>query len=314
MIMPAHMPLARPAWSSATPPAPAVIRKKLPTMYDLPSDNPEDSGLPDVFHDIQPQLLKETFCPPDYSSEQIFVAKDLNLFYDPTHESWYKRPDWMAVVGTTYHYKQSQDSRRSYVLWDEPVAPFIIVELLSLGKESEDLGRAKRKAHQPPSKWEVYEKIAKVPYYVVFSGDTGELHLYNLTPLGYREVSLLQNRFWFPELKLGLGLWKGIYSNEDRDWLRWYDTAGTWISTPVEQAQQERERAALERQRAQQAESRAEQAESRAEQAESRAEQAESRAEQERHRAEQAEQRAEQERHRAAQLVAKLRALGIDLD
>jgi Uma2 family endonuclease len=26
-------------------------------MYDLPSEFPEEPGLPDVFHDLQPQLL-----------------------------------------------------------------------------------------------------------------------------------------------------------------------------------------------------------------------------------------------------------------
>jgi hypothetical protein len=32
----------------------------LPTMYDLPSENPEEPGLPDEFHNFQPQLLRET--------------------------------------------------------------------------------------------------------------------------------------------------------------------------------------------------------------------------------------------------------------
>ncbi|OSO94419.1 hypothetical protein B7O87_03140 [Cylindrospermopsis raciborskii CENA303] len=29
-------------------------------MYDLPSENPEEPGLPDEFHNFQPQLLRET--------------------------------------------------------------------------------------------------------------------------------------------------------------------------------------------------------------------------------------------------------------
>ena len=35
----------------------------LPTMYDLPSEDPEEMGLPDEFHDFQPKLLRET-CQP----------------------------------------------------------------------------------------------------------------------------------------------------------------------------------------------------------------------------------------------------------
>jgi hypothetical protein len=38
----------------------ALTSGSLPTMYDLPSENPEEMGLPDEFHDAQPDLLKET--------------------------------------------------------------------------------------------------------------------------------------------------------------------------------------------------------------------------------------------------------------
>jgi hypothetical protein len=62
-------------------------------MHDLPRDNPEDPGLPDVsgsaprgeFHDWQPQLLTETFVPTAYPLEQVLTAKDLNLYFD-THK------------------------------------------------------------------------------------------------------------------------------------------------------------------------------------------------------------------------------------
>ncbi|MEQ8467250.1 MAG: hypothetical protein RIC07_27245, partial [Coleofasciculus sp. E1-EBD-02] len=33
---------------------PLSPRQTLPTMYDLPSDNPEEPGLPDEFHFLQP--------------------------------------------------------------------------------------------------------------------------------------------------------------------------------------------------------------------------------------------------------------------
>jgi hypothetical protein len=44
------------------PPRPS--QEVLPTMYDLPSEDPEEPGLPDEFHDLQPQLLRESFNPP----------------------------------------------------------------------------------------------------------------------------------------------------------------------------------------------------------------------------------------------------------
>src|SRR6266705_5036951 len=53
----------------------------LPTMYDLPSEDPKEPGLPDEFHDYQPQLLRETFQPPRYMPDRFFVGTDLNLYY-----------------------------------------------------------------------------------------------------------------------------------------------------------------------------------------------------------------------------------------
>ena len=61
---------------------PRSARETLPTMYDLPSENPEEPGLPDEFHDFQPELLRLTFRPGNYPSEQVFCGSDMNLYYD----------------------------------------------------------------------------------------------------------------------------------------------------------------------------------------------------------------------------------------
>jgi len=48
--------------------------KVLPTMYDLRREDPEEPGLPDEFHDFQPELLRLTCRPPNHPREQIFIA------------------------------------------------------------------------------------------------------------------------------------------------------------------------------------------------------------------------------------------------
>ncbi len=101
------------------PPRPP--KEYLPTMYDLPSEDPEEPGLPDEFHILQPQLLRETFRPPTYTPDQVFVGSDLNLYYDIRHPLWYKPPDWFAVLGVSRLYEQ-QDLRLSYVIWQEGIA------------------------------------------------------------------------------------------------------------------------------------------------------------------------------------------------
>lgn len=225
------------------PPRPP--QEVLPTMYDLKSEDPESPGLPDEFHDFQPQLLRESFQPPNYSANQIFVATDLNLYYDVRHLNWYKRPDWFAVVGVPRLY-QGWDLRLSYVMWQEQVKPLIVVELLSPGTEKEDLGETEREDRQPPTKWEVYEHILGIPYYVLFDRYTDQFRAFRLENGSYREL-IAEDKLWLSEVELGLGLWYGSFQGIERLWLRWYDVQGDWVATEVER---ERQRAEQERQRA----------------------------------------------------------------
>ena len=149
-------------------------QKDWPTMYDLPSDDPLEPGLPDEFHDLQPQLLSATLKLPKVHKTEIFTAKDMNLYYDLEHSGWYKRPDWFAVFGVPRLYDQ-RDLRLSYVVWDEQATPDIVVELISPGTAMADLGEIRREQNGTPTKWEVYEQILKVSNYIVYDRYKGKL-------------------------------------------------------------------------------------------------------------------------------------------
>lgn len=233
-------------------------------MYDLPSEDPEEPGLPDEFHDLQPQLLSATLRLNQYARDQIFTGTDLNLYYDVHHPLWHKRPDWFLVVGVPRLY-DGVDLRASYVIWQEGVAPFVVVELLSPGTYREDLGpyagsaepeealvdristdpdmlspeQRESRLETPPCKWELYEKILRVPYYIVFSHCTNELRWFKQIGGRYQEQVLQDTPcpIWIPELELGLGLWQGVYDRISRPWLRWCDAEGNWIETPNERAE-----------------------------------------------------------------------------
>jgi hypothetical protein len=110
--------------------------------------------------------------------------------------------------------------------------------------------------------------------YYIFVRDPDQFRAFQLTGGRYRELTLPDNRLWLPELKLGLGLWEGVYHGLERKWLRWYDADGKWIPTPVEKERQQTEH--------------------------------------EKTRADHEKTRAEQEKMRAERLAAQLRALGIE--
>lgn len=225
-------------------------------MYDLPSEDPEEPGLPDEFHDFQPKLLRETCKPPIYPAEEIFIDADLNLYYDGRHPQWYKRPDWFLVLGATVG-DRIEELRWSYVVWQESVNPFVVVELLSPGTEDEDLGAKVRELGKPPVKWEVYERILRVPFYVVFDRYEQQLRIFVLERARYRAVALDEPRYWFESLELGLGVWSGRYQGIEGQWLRWYDCDGNWIPTDAERAEQAEQQLLEEVQARQQAEQQA---------------------------------------------------------
>lgn len=275
---------------------PQSAAESLPTMYDLPSENPEELGLPDEFHDFQPKLLRETCQVTTYPADQIFIGADLNLYYDGRHPQWYKCPDWFLVLGATTTDRQ-EELRWSYVTWQEGVNPFLVVELLSPGTEDEDLGQKLRELGKPAQKWDVYERILRVPFYVVFDRYQHHLRVFALEQGRYRQLELIEPRYWFTELGLGLGLWVGRYQGIQGKWLRWYNQAGEWLPTLAE--------------RAQIAELQAEQAEEKALQAEQQAQQAEEQAQQAKQQAQQAEQRALAEAQSRREAIPRLVALGL---
>lgn len=228
-------------------------QKNWPTMYDLPSEDPQEPGLPDEFHDLQPQLLSATLRLTTVARDQMFTGSDLNLYYDPEHPTWYKRPDWFAVAGVPRLYN-GQDLRLSYVTWDEEVVPFVIVELISPGTAMSDLGELKREPNGTPTKWQVYEQILKVPHYVVFDRYQDKLRVFKLIDGQYQEQIINDGKIWFEETAIGLGIWHGEFDGITRSWLRWYKSNGEWILTEAERqesrADAQQQRADIQQQRA----------------------------------------------------------------
>ncbi|MBA3922969.1 MAG: Uma2 family endonuclease, partial [Nostocaceae cyanobacterium] len=171
---------------------------------------------------------------------------------------------------------EGTELRLSYLVWQEGVNPFVVVELLSPGTEKEDLGRyadvetvsdmeivdntstqqtnGQTVKQTPPKKWEVYEQILRVPYYIVFSRYTNQVRFFKLTGGHYQEQTLDPEnpRLWIAELEMGVGLWLGEFEGITRQWLRWYDAEGNWIPTDTEFAQQQAQQERQEKELAQQ--------------------------------------------------------------
>ena len=58
----------------------------LPSLYDLPSEDREEPGLPDEFYDLQLHLLSATLRLTGYTKGEIFTGYDADGQWIPTSE------------------------------------------------------------------------------------------------------------------------------------------------------------------------------------------------------------------------------------
>jgi hypothetical protein len=165
-----------------------------------------------------------------------------------------KAPDWAYIpeIRTT-----KQEVFRSYTPQLQGDIPVIVMEFIS----DTDGTEYSSKPTYPPGKWFFYERILKVPNYIIFEPDRGELEVYRLDKNSeqYQIETPDQNqRYWIEEIKLYLGIWEGTRENLTTKWLRFWDEQGNlllWSSELVEQKRQEIE---VEKQRAEQEKQRVE--------------------------------------------------------
>ncbi len=128
-------------------------------------------------------------------------------------------------------------------------------------------GKSRREsAADTPSKWEVYERILRIPYYIVFSRYTNELRAFQLVGGHYEPMKLTDGYLLMPEIDLSLGLWQGLFQDIERLWLRWFTLTGKLIPAPTEEAAAATERAMIAEQEATEAKQETAQAKRKAEQ------------------------------------------------
>ncbi|MBY0524970.1 MAG: Uma2 family endonuclease [Gemmataceae bacterium] len=180
---------------------------------------------------------------------------------------WFYVPDVPALLGGQV--------RRSYVMWQEWVAPLIILEFVS-GDGSEERDRT-----PVTGKFWVYEQVIRPGFYGIYEVNPGRIEMYHHVENHFELMAAnARGHFEIAPLGVELGIWQGSYLGMELPWMRWFDGQGNLLLTGHELVAQEQQRTerlvAQERQRG--------------------------------------ERMVEQERERAERLAAQLRALGVDPD
>ena len=174
---------------------------------------------------IQPVLRK---LHPD---GQYFIGQDLGIYWRITEppEKGAEAPDWFYVPNVPP--SLNGKTRRSYVLWQEFIAPSIVLEFVS-GNGAEERDKTPWKG-----KFWIYEQVIRTPFYGIYEVNKASIEVYELIG-GQYQLLAANERGHYPITSMGveLGLWQSEYLAMDLPWLRWWDLQGNLLLTGEERA------------------------------------------------------------------------------
>jgi Uma2 family endonuclease len=221
---------------------PALI---LPDHTQLPES---DGSFVKNFQEYpQSLLLTSSICPvldllhPD---GQYAIGQDCGIYWRLTEppERGAEAPDWFYVPNVPPLLKGER--RRSYVMWQEIIAPLIAIEFTSGdGSEERDTTSLFKGDSSKAGKFWVYEQAVRIPFYAIYEVEKAAVEVYQLVGDRYQLCSPNQRGHYpIPSLGVELGIWQGQYLNQRLPWLRWWDDQGNLLLTGEERAAQANQR------------------------------------------------------------------------
>ncbi|MEH2423382.1 MAG: Uma2 family endonuclease [Nostoc sp.] len=206
---------------------PSGIESPLPDHTQLPES--DGTFVKNLQEHPQSLLLTDSIEPilqklhPD---GQYCIGQDSGIYWRMTEppERGAEAPDWFYVPNVPP--TLNGQVRRSYVLWQEYIAPLIVLEFVS--------GDGSQERDKTPitGKFWVYEQAIRVPFYGIYEVKKTSVQVYQLLRGEYQLIPA-NEREHYPIESMGveLGIWQGRYQNLELPWLRWWDNQGNLLQT-----------------------------------------------------------------------------------
>ena len=228
------------------------IDTKKQTEIDYDSLVTEDDTPVDNFYcDKQLRLLPESLDNSWDRQSPYIVAADVGI-YDYNSVTPIV-PDVFLSLDVEYAEQIWQKKNRCYMMNIFNKAPELVIEVVSNKEGGENT-----------SKLPIYASMG-IKYYAIFDPMQHILpekfRAYKLQHASYRQMSIINKKVWFSDLKIGLTVKHGIYEKMKADWLRWCDVDGNILKSGHESTLSEKKRANSAEKRANSAERRADEVE-----------------------------------------------------
>jgi Uma2 family endonuclease len=197
----------------------------LPSSEELPDS--DDTPVDNELQILIPGLLLVILATIWETRDDWFFGINMGLYYSVNEPAIV--PDSFLSLGVERFV--GENGRLSYVLWEEDgIPPVLTLEIISKTYNSE---YEQKKVD--------YAELG-ILYYVVYAPTRlrrkrKRLEFYRLVNGEY--VLQTGDKFWMPEIGLGIGRERGTYLGMTREWLFWYDENGNRYPTPDEVKEQQ---------------------------------------------------------------------------
>jgi len=192
----------------------------LPSSEELPDS--DDTPVDNELQILIPTLLLAILAAIWETREDWFFGINMGLYYT-VHQPAIV-PDGFLSLGVERFV--GENGRSSYVLWEEDgIPPILALEIVS--KTYNDEYEEKKTD---------YAELG-ILYYIIYAPTRlrrkrKRLEFYRLVNGEY--ILQTGDKFWMPEIGLGIGRERGTYQGMTREWLFWYDEDGNRYPTPEE--------------------------------------------------------------------------------